>query len=110
VAQSGFEVEPLSEPRSFRLTGSLDVPSAGHLTELLDELVREEGDVRLDLTGVTFMDSSGLRALIQASMDLGDRGKIRLRHPNEQIRRLLQMSGAQDSLANLVIEADPADG
>jgi anti-anti-sigma factor len=106
VAGEEFGVEPLAEPRSFRISGSLDVPSAGHLTELLDELVREDGDVLLDLSGVTFMDSSGLRAVIQAGMDLGSRGRIRLRHPSEQVRRLLETSGAGDSLGNLMVEAD----
>jgi anti-anti-sigma factor len=106
VAEPGFAVEPLSQPRSFRISGSLDVPSAGHLTELLDELAREDGDVLLDLSGVTFMDSSGLRSVIQASMDLGDRGRILLRHPSEQVSRLLEMSGAPESLPNLVVEED----
>jgi anti-anti-sigma factor len=110
VAEAGFGIEPLSEPRSYRVTGSLDVPSAGHLTEMLDELVREDGDVVLDLSGVTFMDSSALRSMIQASMDLGDRGRVRLRHPSDQVRRLLEMSGAQHSLPNLVVEGGDADG
>jgi anti-anti-sigma factor len=104
--EEGFRVEPLPQPRAFRISGSLDVPSAGHLTELLDELVREDGDVTLDLSGVGFMDSSGLRSVIQASMDLGDRGTIRLRHPPEQVRRLLQTSGALASLPNLMVEPD----
>jgi anti-sigma B factor antagonist len=110
MAELGFAIEPLPQPRSFRITGALDVPSAGHFTELLDELVRENGDVLLDLSGVTFMDSSGLRSVIQAGMDLGDRGRIRLRHPNAQVRRLLEVSGAGGSLANIVVEEESPEG
>jgi anti-anti-sigma factor len=105
VADRGFAIDELG-PRSFRLTGSLDVPSGGMLTELLDVLSRTEGDITLDLAGVTFMDSGGLRALIQACMDLGDRGEVRLVNPSRQVSRLLGLTGAERSCPNLrVVQA-----
>jgi anti-anti-sigma factor len=100
VADRGFAIDELG-PRSFRLTGSLDVPSAGMLHELLDALSRTEGDIILDVAGVTFMDSGGLRALIQACMDLGDRGEVRLVNPSSQVRRLLGLTGAERNCPNL---------
>jgi anti-anti-sigma factor len=105
VADRGFAIDELG-PRSFRLEGSLDVPSGGMLTELLDVLSRTEGDITLDLQRVTFMDSGGLRAVLQACMDLGDRGEVRLVNPSSQVRRLLGLTGAERSCANLrVIQA-----
>jgi anti-anti-sigma factor len=105
VADRGFSIDELG-PRSFRLTGSLDVPSGGMLTELLDVLSRTEGDITLDVREVTFMDSGGLRALLQACMDLGDGGEVRLVNPSSQVRRLLGLTGAERSCPNLrVVEA-----
>jgi anti-anti-sigma factor len=105
VADRGFAIDELG-PRSFRLTGALDVPSGGMLHELLDVLSRTEGDITLDVGQVTFMDSGGLRALIQACMDLGDRGEVRLVNPSSQVRRLLGLTGAERSCPNLrVVQA-----
>jgi stage II sporulation protein AA (anti-sigma F factor antagonist) len=97
-----FGIEELG-PRSFRVTGSLDVPTAGSLHEVLDLLAREPGDITLDLAGVTFMDSGGLRAVLQACSDLGDRGTVRLVGPSEQVRRLLDITGVGRSCPNLEI-------
>jgi anti-anti-sigma factor len=102
VAKAAFDIEEL-DPRSFRVTGTLDVPSGGMLHELLDELSRTPGDITLHLGGVTFMDSGGLRAMLQACSDLGDRGELRLVDPSHQVRRLLEMTGVEASCRNLRI-------
>jgi anti-anti-sigma factor len=100
VAEEQFGIEELG-PRALRVTGSLDVPSAGSLHEVLDLLSREPGDITLDVSGVTYMDSGGLRAVIQACMDLGDRGVLRLVNPSGQVRQLLDMTGVVASCTNL---------
>ena len=102
MAESAFDIEEL-DPRSFRITGSLDVPSSGMLHELLDELSRSPGNITLDLAGVTFMDSGGLRAVLQACTDLGDRGEVRLVAPSDQVRRLLETTGVEASCSNLSV-------
>jgi anti-anti-sigma factor len=100
VAEAAFEIEEL-DPRSFRITGSLDVPSGGMLHELLDELSRSPGNITLHVAGVTFMDSGGLRAVLQACTDLGDRGEVVLVDPSDQVRRLLETTGVEASCPNL---------
>jgi anti-anti-sigma factor len=100
VPEESFGIEEVGA-RSFRVTGSLDVPSAGSLHEVLDLLAREPGDITLDVSGVTYMDSGGLRAVIQACMDLGDRGVLRLVNPSGQVRRLLDTTGVAGTCANL---------
>lgn len=104
MAEQPFAIEPLDRPRAYRVSGPLDVPSAGGLHELLDELCRTPGDIALDLSGVTFMDSSGLRAVIQACMGLGKTGSVHIVDPSEQVRRLLDLSGVEANVDNLVVE------
>jgi anti-anti-sigma factor len=104
VAEQPFAIEPLDRPRAYRISGPLDVPSAGGLPELLDDLCRTPGDITLDLSGVTYMDSGGLRALIQACMGLGRTGSVRIANPSDQVRRLLDLSGVEANVDNLVVE------
>ncbi|MGH2656043.1 MAG: STAS domain-containing protein [Actinomycetota bacterium] len=99
-----FAIEPLGRPRAYRVSGPLDVPSAGGLHELFDELCRTSGDITLDLSGVTYMDSGGLRAVIQACMGLGRAGSVRIVDPSNQVRRLLELSGVEANVDNLVVE------
>jgi anti-anti-sigma regulatory factor len=47
------------------------------------------------------MDSGGLRAVIQACMDLGDRGVLRLVNPSGQVRKLLDTTGVVATCTNL---------
>jgi anti-anti-sigma factor len=54
------------EPGRVRLTlrGELDLGSAGRLERALEE---HRGPVLLDLTALAFMDSTGIRVLLEAS-------------------------------------------
>ena len=51
------------------------------------------GTIRVDLSEVTFMDSTGLAALIEISNRAGDRHTLILEHPAPQVARLLEITG-----------------
>jgi anti-anti-sigma factor len=51
------------------LRGELDMAVADVLSQRLGELKRRKAVVRLDLAGLEFMDSSGLRVVIAAVAD-----------------------------------------
>jgi anti-anti-sigma factor len=103
AGEPAFRIEPLELPRSYRLIGSLDVPSAGGLSELFDELCRSAGDVTLDVSAVTFMDSGALRAIIQTCFGLGGSGVVRIVNPTGQVRRLFELAGVERQMPNLVV-------
>jgi anti-sigma B factor antagonist len=53
----------------------------------------------LDLTGVHFMDSSGLRVLLHLQRELaGDEGGLVLFGPTEEVRKLLTLTGLDQHL------------
>ncbi len=84
----------------FRLHGDLDPHTAPILTSAVNERI-EAGDrtVVLDLTGVSFIDSSGLRAMLTAHRELSERdGELRLRNPSQTTMRLLEVTGLVDQL------------
>lgn len=77
------------------LRGELDAYTAPALDErVADLLARRRLDVVLDLSGTTFVDSSGLRTILTAQRQLCESGgSLGLRHPSEPVRRLLEITG-----------------
>lgn len=78
-------------------SGELDLSTADHLREAIDRVRTADDDraVVIDLRDVTFIDSTGLKELIRPVID-GHR--VTLRHPSEQVCRVIQLSGLADTL------------
>jgi anti-sigma B factor antagonist len=76
------------------IEGDFDMASAGAATRALETARREQhGDVTIDLSSVDFIDSSGLKVLLEAHRDLGVEGrKLTLRAPSAAVIRLLQIA------------------
>jgi anti-anti-sigma factor len=104
-----FSIEPESgESRRFRLSGELDLATSQILMDVVLPVTEQDGSVRLDLTDVQFIDSSGIRSLLLLSEALDSRGCLTLFHPSESVERTLLLVGI-DRAENLVIEsAQPA--
>jgi anti-anti-sigma factor len=63
----------------------------------MDRVIGREdrGDVVLDLRSLSFMDSSGVKVIIEAAQRLGPRRSIVLRHPAGEVRRLIDVTGLE---------------
>lgn len=103
-----LEIVKGPSPRSLALVGELDASTADRLAEALAAQHEEPGDVRLDLSGLAFLDSVGLSALIATARRLGDGDHLVLVSPQETVRRTLQLSGVAGALPSLVVEEDGA--
>lgn len=77
---------------SILVGGELDLASAPRLRAALQSRIDAAKDeVILDVSGLTFCDSSGLSVLVWAHQTLlGTGGKLILRHPPERLLRLLR--------------------
>ena len=77
-----------------RVVGDVDLASAKLLTAALEhELDRGHRFVRLDLSGLGFLDSAGVQALLDAHwMFLGRRGTLILLGMTRQARRLAEIT------------------
>ena len=70
--------------------GEVDMDNAG---ELVDAIERAAGPAVVDLSGVTFIDSTGLQGLLRAQKAVRQRGHdLVLRHPSTVVRRLLELT------------------
>jgi anti-anti-sigma factor len=99
-------VTPTEEPPGFRLAGELDVATAPQLSESLEPALRQGGDVTLDLSELSFMDSTGLQVLIRSALSMDGKGRLILRSPGNLVRTILELAIHTDKLPNLVLEEE----
>ena len=78
-----------------RIDGELDLANGRDLVGFLASLLIEPGQrVEVDLSGVVFIDSCGLQALLNAHRLTEERGaELLLIEPSRQVRRLLELTG-----------------
>ncbi|MFD5148650.1 STAS domain-containing protein, partial [Streptomyces sp. NPDC058401] len=92
------EVEKQEQQVIVHVGGELDIDRAPLLHEALRTLITQPGcppDVVLDLSELTFCDSSGLNVFLQARLTAVEHGRrIVLHAPNQQVTKLLQLTGA----------------
>jgi anti-anti-sigma factor len=74
------------------IVGEIDLANADQLGELLSQVVFDTDTcVVLDIGGVSFIDSSFLRAVIVSANALAEQGTdLKVRNPTEQARRVFE--------------------
>lgn len=77
-------------------SGEVDISTAARLRMGLAEAMRDADSVVIDLTDVTFMDSHGLRVLIEARVAAEERPFV-VTAASPNVRRLIHVSGLGES-------------
>ena len=95
VADDGFRIELRDGERSARITGELDLGTYDTAMAALAGLFEASGDVVLDLTELTFVDSSGIRLFILLHQSLGQGGRLVLQGPTPHVAGILQIAGLE---------------
>lgn len=87
-------------PDVVKLLGELDLSTAPQLEACLEELGANGADVRLDLSGLSFCDSSGISAMVTASKRVRKRGgHLSIASPQPAVRTVLEITGLFDYLS-----------
>ena len=100
------DANPDSAERQIRVRGELDMSTA---PELSAALIRAgeggSGEITLDMSGVTFLDSSAIGALIAAGQELNAGGRtLRIGPRSAIVSRVLEITGlTHDSDAFVVL-------
>ena len=88
------------DARSARLivSGDLDDLNAGTLAHgVLKALLHRPATLDLDVSGLTFLDTGGIRALLQCHTDAAQAGcRLTLTDPHPNVRRVLEIVGLLD--------------
>ncbi|MEZ5322761.1 MAG: STAS domain-containing protein [Microthrixaceae bacterium] len=96
----------LSDPSlvSIRIAGDLDHAGTRSIEHRFQQAIAQaRGAVHVASDQVTFVDSAGLRMLLQGQMMAADRSlEYRLVNPAPPLTRLLQISGLDDLLESAI--------
>lgn len=107
-------VESAGEAAIVAVTGEVDALTVGRLREAIDAGLAQASSPRvvLDLSGVSFLASSGLAALVEGATDLGERGGwLRVVAGSQRaVVRALEVTGLDDILPNYPSVADALGG
>lgn len=98
-----LSIERPDEPRVIRLIGEIDISNAEEVSTVVEGDLQSDGDLVLDLTGLAFIDSTGIQVLVDSARRLEGRGRLLLKGAGEPIRRVLALVGLP-LLSNVVLE------
>jgi len=97
-----FAVERQSEPDATAVIvrGDVDLTTVGRLSEELRSATADQRDVVIDLAGVTFIDSTGVRALVEAYRAARQAGLgLSVRGARHWVARVLEVTGVATMLS-----------
>jgi anti-sigma B factor antagonist len=100
VPESGSDVrvEVSGETATLAISGDVDIATAPSLREQLQRL--DARNVVVDLSGVTFIDSTGLGVLVTALKRAREAGgQLTLRSPTRSTRKVLDITGLSQLVA-----------
>jgi anti-sigma B factor antagonist len=82
------------------IVGELDMADGDHVGKILiDAAGARKPIVRLELAGLTFADSSAIKAILMGAQAAEQRGvTYELANPHERVRRLLEVTGLSNVL------------
>jgi anti-anti-sigma factor len=82
------------DPPGLELDGEIDANAVGELTRALSSAVRRErGDVHVDMGRISFIDLSGLRALVDTATTLDEGRSLVLDPVPEHVAQLISLIG-----------------
>jgi anti-anti-sigma factor len=84
-------------PSVVRITvaGEIDLASAPLLDRTISEHRAADGEVVLDLSGVRFLDSTGLAVILRHSVTAAPRPGVKVRGTSETVERVFRMAGIE---------------
>lgn len=90
-------VDTSGADRRIAVRGDLDLATVENLRPALDDAIEAGASTTLILTDCTFLDSSALKAIADASRRAGESGTaFAVSRPSPQAARVLQVSGLDE--------------
>ena len=88
------------ETHTIGLSGEVDIASAARVeNELLRVEATDARAILLDLSGLSFIDSTAIRMLVMAAArSRADSDRLRLRRPPASVLRVLRVAGVEERL------------
>ncbi len=89
-----IKIKIIEDIHVVEIIGDIDGKTAPALREQVDGLLEPEVKILLDMSGVEFMSSAGLRVLLATYRQVSsNQGQVALVSPSEEIRDTMSMTG-----------------
>lgn len=100
-----LRITQTAAPAGLAIAGEIDEATYPALVTSLHEFADGYPVVHLDLSGVSYCDLAGLRAIVRLAIEdgAGDARRVRLHHVPQHIRTVLAITG-WDALPGLALE------
>jgi anti-anti-sigma factor len=100
-------VEDTGPTAKISLMGKLDIVGVDEVAAPLAALSKTKSSLLIDMAGVTFLTSPGIRQLVMTSKTLaGHGGRLVLLRPNATVVDVLVVSGVRDLMTIVQRDAD----
>ena len=93
-----IEIKRTNELTTVMLVGRLDTTTAPALDKTLCENIEDNASLVLDLKGLEYISSAGLRVLLGAQKRIGKMGSMKLINVAEIVMEVFEMTGFADIL------------
>ena len=81
-----------------KIAGRLDTTTAPALDKTINEDIKDAVNIVLDLKGLEYISSAGLRVLLSAQKKMQKIGSMKLKNVCEEVMEVFEMTGFSDIL------------
>ena len=93
-----IEIKKQANETTLEVVGRLDTITAPALEKTISENIGDAVDLILDLKGLEYISSAGLRVLLGAQKKLQKIGSMKLTNVREEVMEVFEMTGFADIL------------
>ena len=93
-----IEIKAAAEAITIEVAGRLDTNTAPVLDKTIQEDIRDVTNLILDLKGVSYISSAGLRVLLSAQKKMQKVGSMKVKNVCAEVMEVLEMTGFADIL------------
>ena len=93
-----IEIKRSAAETTIELVGRLDTTTAPALDKTIRDDIRENQRLVLDLKGLEYISSAGLRVLLSAQKKLQKTGSMKVINVREEVMEVFEMTGFADIL------------
>ena len=93
-----IEIKRNSEATVIEIVGRLDTTTAPALDKTINEDIGDTKNLVLDLKGLEYISSAGLRVLLSAQKKMQKIGSMKVTNVREEVMEVFEMTGFADIL------------
>ena len=93
-----IEIKRNADQTTIELTGRLDTTTAPALDKTINEDIGDAKNLVLDIKGLEYISSAGLRVLLAAQKKLQKCGSMTVKNVCEEVMEVFEMTGFADIL------------